>query len=214
MMADTGNKKYNVTESAYRILKILCGETLTDDTPNTIPGELPPIENSLSDIAELMADSLAGKTFSLPSAATNEFGEIYTWTGTVTLTGLPNTSYTKITGSFHNEAFSSGVTCQPLQDRMVLTKSGYYFVDWQVTLIGSSDVTYAIEPYHSALGIPQAVSAVRPSASGSATSLSGHGVFLATGTSEIIDLRIFPGTNSVWAKMQAGQLRVYRVKEF
>ena len=178
-MADTGDQRYNKTESLYRILNVLKGDTITDDRPDmALPPEVLSEEGSLSQIAELLADSLPGATFHLPSAAALDYGEIYAWTGTSSLTGYPADVYTKITGTFQNTAYTDGVTGQPTLDRMLLSKSGYYFVSWAASFQGSSAIEYWIEPYHAAVGIPQAVARTKPDASGSATSLAGSGIFL------------------------------------
>lgn len=213
-MADTGNQKYNKTEALYRILKVLKGETITDDRPDVaLVPEVLSEEGSLSQIAELMADSLGGSSFHLPSSVQNDYGEIYTWTGTVALTGYPANVYTKITGSFQNTAYTSNVTGQPTLDRMLLSKSGYYFVSWSATFQGSSAIEYWIEPYHDAVGIPQAVARTKPSSSGSSVNIAGSGIFRSTAASELIDLRVRPNATA-WFVPNALSLTVYRIGEY
>lgn len=213
-MADTGNQKYSKTESLYRILKILKGETITDDRPEmALVPEVLSEDGSLSQIAELMADSLGGSSLHLPLSIQNDYGEIYTWTGTVALTGLSADIYTKITGTFQNTAYTLNITGQPTLDRLLLSKSGYYFVSWSTSFQGSSVIEYWIEPYHAAVGIPQAVNRVKPTASGSVAGLSGSGIFLATDANELIDLRVRPNATA-WFVPNSVTLTVYRIGEY
>ena len=213
-MTDTGEQKYSKRESLYRILKVLQGATITDDRPEValVPDFLSE-DGSLSQIAELMADSLPGSTFHLPSSASNDYGEIYAWTGTVALTGIPADIYTKITGTFQNTAYTDGVTGQPTLDRLYLSQSGYYFVSWSASFQGSSAIEYWIEPYHSAVGIPQAVGRTKPYASGSSVNIAGSGIFRSTVAGELIDLRVRPDA-SAWFVPNAVTLTVYRIGEY
>ncbi len=210
-MSDTGNYRYNETESLHRILNILKGTTITDDRPDVaLSPEVLPSEGSLSEIAELLAGSLGGSLFHAPGEA---YGEIYAWTGTSSLTSYPADVYTKITGTFQNTAYTSGVTGQPTLDRMLLSKSGYYFVSWSASFQGSSAIEYWIEPYHAAVGIPQAVARTKPSSSGSAVNLAGSGIFLSTAASELVDLRLRPNA-SAWFVPNSVTLTVYRIGEY
>ena len=211
-MADTGEQKYSKRESLYRILKILKGETITDDRPEVaLVPEFLSEDGSLSQIAELLSDSLPGSTFHLPQEA---YGEIYVWTGTVAITGLSANVYTKITGSFQNTAYTSGITGQPTQDRMLLSSSGYYFVSWSASFQGSSAITYWIEPYRAAVGIPQAVAKVKPYASGSSVNIAGSGIFRSTDASELVDLRVRPDTASAWFVPNSLTLTVHRIGDY
>jgi hypothetical protein len=181
-------------------------------------------DESLSDLAEVLGGSLPNETAVLPPSISVPFinldpryGGIYTWTGTCTMQSL-GTPFSKITGSFQNSMVgSTGMTLQPLNDRILITNDyGIFVVQWQATILGSSDVTYAIEPYvqepgaGSMLGMPQAVSSVNPSASGSTTSMSGIGLIYISGTSTQVDLRVSVG-QTAWMKFQAGQLVVFKL---
>lgn len=213
-MADTGDQRYSKKESLYRILQILKGETITDDRPDVaLVPEVLSEDGSLSQIAELMADSLSGATFHLPSAVANDYGEIYAWTGTVALTGYPANVYTKITGTFQNTAYTDGITGQPTLDRMLLSNSGYYFVSWSCSFQGSSAIEYWIEPYRDAVGIPQAVARVKPSSSGSSVNIAGSGIFRSTAASELVDLRMRPNATA-WFVPNSVTLTVYRIGEY
>jgi hypothetical protein len=213
-MADTGEQKYSKKEALHRIYLILTGQTETNDTPDTaIKGELYSEDQSLSKIAEVMSDSLPGYSFHFPAAAQNDYGEIWAWTGTATMTGLGTTAV-KITGTFQNSSYYDGITPQPTSDRLLLSQTGYYFVDWQMSFQGSSDVEYRVEPYHAALGTPQAAALVKPYVSGSVMSASGVGIFIATGSAELIDLRVLCSAAGSWLIPRTAQLRVYRVAEY
>ena len=201
-MADTGEKKYSKNESLQRIYHVLEGNPVKNDAPDHVPGVLFSEDESLSKIAELLGESLYGHNF-------NDYGEIYTWTGTVTLTGLPSTAFTKITGTFQNSGLTRGMTAQPTESRLVAASPGTYFVDWHISGYGSSAITYSVEPYCNGWGMPQAVGRVTPYASGSAVSFSGTGIFYVSGSSEAIDLRIKPSATA-WLKIDAVQLRAFR----
>lgn len=214
-MADTGEQRYSKKEAYNRILRILMGETETDDRPDVgLDGEILSEDHAISKIAELMADSLPGYSFHLPDAVANDYGEIYAWTGTSTMTGLTVDVYTKITGTFQNTAYYDNVTCSPTLDRMTLSKAGYYFVSWSATFYGSSAITYWIEPYRAATGVPQAVAKAMPYASGSAVNIAGSGIFRSTAESEVVDLRVRPDVASAWIKFESLTLSVYRIGEY
>lgn len=210
-MTDTGNQKYSMTESLYRILKVLKGETIADDRPEmALPTEVLSPDGSLSQIAELLAGSLGGSTLHNPVGA---YGEIYAWTGTVALTGYPADVYTKITGTFQNNGLYDNTTPQYNLDRIYLSKSGDYFVSWSASFQGSSAIRYWIEPYHNAAGIPQAVGKVQPSSSGSSVNVAGSGIFQATVDGELIDLRVRPNATA-WFVPNSVTLTVYRVGDY
>lgn len=215
MATDTGNRRYSKKESLDRIRRILLGIAVASDEPDkTLQGQLLSEDESLSEIAEIMADSLPGYSFTLPEAIQNDYGEIYTWTGTSSIDGLSIDVYTKITGSFQNTAHYSNVTCTPLSSNMTLSKTGYYFVSWSCSFQGSPDVIYWLEPYQDGVGIPQAVAKVKPSASGSSVNLAGSGIFDVTDTDEVIDLRVRPDTASAWFVPNSITLSVYRIGEY
>ena len=202
---------YSKKEALDRIVRVLLDVPAGSETPDTIlQGDLRSENKSVSDIAKLLEDTLSGEDLVFPAQARQDYGEVWTWTGTVELTALPSTAYTKITGTFQNSSYADGITCQPTQDRLLLTRTGYYFVDWQLSFQGSSDIAYKFEPYHAALGAPQAAAEVQPSASGSAVSISGCGIFIASGISELVDLRMKPSATA-WLVPRCAQLRVLRM---
>lgn len=217
-------QRYSAKESLQRILRLFEGKAVPNDAPGTISGVLLSEDESLSDLAEVLAGSLPNETATLPPSLAVPFvnldpryGGIYTWTGTSTMQSL-GTPFTKITGAFQNSMVGAhGMTVDHAHDRiLVLNDYGYYMIFWQATILGSPIVTYAIEPYiqepgaGSMLGVPQAVASVNPSASGSTTSLSGMGVSYLSGTSTQIDLRVSVG-QTAWMKFQAGQLIVWKL---
>jgi len=201
---------YSKKEALDRIVRILMDKEAGSATPDTtLQDELRSEDKSVSDIAKLMADALSGENLFFPAQSRQDYGLIYTWTGTATITGLTADVFTKITGTFQNSGYCDGVTGQPTNDRLLLSRTGYWFVDWQLSFIGSPDITYRVEPYHAALGTPQAVAEITPAASGT-VSISGCGIFIASGTSELIDLRVNPSATA-WLVPRAVQLRVLRM---
>lgn len=211
MATNTGSRKYSKKESFNRILRILEGAPAATDQPETLMGDVLSEDSALSDIAELLAGSLPSQSGMTPPGMVEPYGGIWTWTGTCTMTNITADVFTKITGSFQNSALYNGVTCQPTQDRVLITGDGGNFeVTWQASILGSPDITYWIEPYNHGVGIPQAVARAKPYASGSAVSLSGHGFTYVTGTSQLIDLRVRP-TATAWFILDAAQLTVRRV---
>jgi len=217
-------QRYSAKESLQRILRLFEGKAVPTDVPGTVSGVLLSEDESLSDLAEVLAGSLPSETATLPPSVSvpyinldPRYGGIYVWTGTSTMQSL-GTPFTKITGSFQNSMVgATGMTLQPTNDRILITNDyGYYMIFWQATILGSSAVTYAIEPYiqepgaGSMLGMPQAVGSANPSASGSTTSLSGMGITYLSGTSTQVDLRVSVG-QTAWMKFQAGQLLVWKL---
>lgn len=61
-------QRYNITESLNRILRILENKPLPTDAPETVTGELTSWNDALSDIAELLADSLPNEHAIMPPA--------------------------------------------------------------------------------------------------------------------------------------------------
>jgi len=66
-MSDTGNKRYDIKESANRIFRALIGSRVPTDVPNTIPGEVFSIDEAISKLAELIENNLAGYSLTLPT---------------------------------------------------------------------------------------------------------------------------------------------------
>lgn len=217
-------QRYSAKESLNRILRLFENRPVATDAPGMVTGEILSEDGALSDLAEVLAGSLPSETAILPPSVSVPFvnldpryGGIYTWTGTVHMQGI-TAAFSKITGSFQNSmAGSTGMTLQPTNDRILITNDyGIFMVQWQASILGSSVVTYAIEPYvqepgaGSMLGMPQAVGSANPSASGSVTSLSGCGLIYISGTSTQVDLRVSSG-QTAWFKFQAGQLVVFKL---
>lgn len=205
--------KYGTTEALNRILRILEGRPILTADPETVPGEILSEEEATSQIAEILGDGITGEVLHLPASLQQDYGGIYTWTGTSTLTGMVSTSYTKITGSFQNSMYADGITPQPTLDRLYLSHTGMYFVSWSLSYIGSSAINYKVEPYHAALGSPQAAAQSTPYSSGTITSMSGSGIFIASGTAELVDLRLLPSATA-WMVPLVMQLSVHRLGDY
>lgn len=60
-------KRYSVKESLQRILLVLTGKPSTDDTPETLSGDSFSEDESFSQIAELLQESLPGETLHFPN---------------------------------------------------------------------------------------------------------------------------------------------------
>lgn len=63
--------RYTLVEAINRILRTLEGKALTVDTPEVITGDVLNAENALSDLSELLDNSLPGETLALPTALVN-----------------------------------------------------------------------------------------------------------------------------------------------
>lgn len=64
-------QRYSLTESLNRILRSLEGKSISQDTPGTVTGEVLSPNEAVSDLAELLDNSLPGETLTLPTAVTN-----------------------------------------------------------------------------------------------------------------------------------------------
>lgn len=206
--------EYNKQESLNRILRVLEGHTETNGAPNIgLDGSLFSETEALTRIAQLLGNQLLGEALHLPVAIEHDYGGIYTWTGTSTLTNMTSSAYTKITGSFQNSMYADGITAQPTLDRLLLSQTGMYFVSWSLSYIGSSAINYKVEPYHAALGTPQAAAESTPTSSGTVTSMSGSGIFIASGTAELVDLRLLPSATA-WMVPVVMQMTVQRIGSY
>ena len=63
------SQRYSIKESLNRILRLLIGEPTPQDTPGTVTGNIDSEDEAMSQLAELLADSLPGETLTLPTAA-------------------------------------------------------------------------------------------------------------------------------------------------
>ena len=65
---------YSEKESLNRIVRIFQGNSVPQDVPNTVPGEMLSENTALSDITELLGDSLPGESLTLPTSIRNAIG--------------------------------------------------------------------------------------------------------------------------------------------
>jgi len=202
---------YSKKEALNRILRILKGAPEPTDTEEVLVGNVLSEDEALSDIAQVLAGTLPDTAGNIPRALVR-YGAIWTWTGTAQLTTV-GTTFSKITGSFQNNGNYYGVTPDCANDRIVINDVGTYFVQWQMSYYGSSDVEYSVEPYNSNIGIPQARATTCPAVSGSATSMSGVGFTYVSGTAATIDLRVKASAPDAWFIPWACQLAVQRVSK-
>lgn len=237
-MAD---KRYSKREAINRILRVFEGKALPNDYLNTITGEVLSEDEAISDLAELVAGSLPGESFTMPSGAdlaaytateqearagtedakfitpatldgTCLWGEIYAYTGTSSMVGLTQNVFTMITGAFQNQKSQSNgyIVNSPTADKITVNAVGSYFLDWQMSFIGSAAVEYRVAPHMNSGTVYQAVSVVKPYVSGSSVMIGGHGIINVTATNTQIDLRVSPSATG-WLKFVAGQLTVRRI---
>ena len=67
-------QRYSSKESVNRILRSLFGGNITSDAPETLSGEVLSFDEALSDLAELLYDSLPNQTLTLPESVRNAMG--------------------------------------------------------------------------------------------------------------------------------------------
>ena len=67
-------QRYANSESLNRILRSLMGGPIYSDVPGDLSGEILSIDEALSDLAELLFDSLPNQTFTLPNSVRNAMG--------------------------------------------------------------------------------------------------------------------------------------------
>lgn len=67
-------QRYSSKESVNRILRSLFGGNITSDRPETLSGEVLSFDEALSDLAELLYDSLPNQTLTLPESVRNAMG--------------------------------------------------------------------------------------------------------------------------------------------
>jgi hypothetical protein len=67
-------QRYSKKEGLNRMQRLLIGQPVPQDDPDTVPGDLLSENQALSDIVELMGDSLPNQTFTLPQAVQRAIG--------------------------------------------------------------------------------------------------------------------------------------------
>ena len=204
--------RYSIITALNRIVRSLEGKPVPSDAPpDGVPGVILSNDEAFSDIAELLEGSLPNETFFVPQNILDPYGGIYTWTGTVELTGI-TAAWTKVTGTYQNSMVYSTnhITCQPTQDRILINDIGVYEVSWSMTFYGSPDIEYFFEPY-CFVGMPQASARVQPYASGSAVCVAGSGLVYASGTAVAVALYVKP-SNTTWLIPASTQIHVKRLE--
>jgi len=211
-------QRYNKTESLNRILRSLQGKAVSQDDPGTVPDSVLSENEVLSDLAELLAGSLPGETFSSPSALlataseadegtdntvlltplshswAHEYSGIYVSSGTAQQI-LAGDTWTKISGSFQNVMLnSSEVAGDWDDDRLVVNEVGTYFVQYQVCLLNTGDAaTIQMQTYLNDVAQPQTKSYMLFGASGTADGskqMIGFGMESVPAVNQAIDVRI------------------------
>ena len=67
-------ERYSEKESMNRIVEIFKGNTVPSQEPDTLPGNISSENEALSDLTELLGDSLPGEALTLPTAIANAIG--------------------------------------------------------------------------------------------------------------------------------------------
>ena len=77
-------QRYSITESINRILRLFEGNPEPTDAPETLSGDVLSVDGALSDLAELLGDSLPDSSFALPQSFVAALGSAGIVTGTAT----------------------------------------------------------------------------------------------------------------------------------
>ena len=207
-------QRYSIKESWNRIYRLFNGTTPPSDAPDSLPGEIYSEDTALSRLAELFAGSLPGETASLPGAITvpgtsvsdldHEYGQIYTSTGTVTVS--LTTSWTKITGSFQNNGLSSSnVLVEQDFSHIIINKVGTYFVGLQLSFSGATGAEFGCAVYINGVRQEQIRFNRKLNAAGDVGSASALGLVDITGTAMTLEVYgVSDGTDNF--TIEAGQL--------
>ena len=101
-------ERYSIIESWNKILRLFQGETV-NELPETIVGEILSVNEALSDLTELLNDSLPGETFALPTAMRTAVINSGFATGTAqSLQGVTGTSV--VAASITTFVFGAGIS--------------------------------------------------------------------------------------------------------
>lgn len=230
--------RYPKNESVNRILRTLEGKALEADN-HEIPGEVLSENEALSDISELLDNSLPNETLTLPAsvALTNHFATVaeanagvatdvimspaaHSWahefggiwsTGTVSL-ALPSLEWTKLTGMFQSYTDNSGgeINCDWNDDRIIVNETGSYLILWRLSMWTWTNLKTKMFVKPYNNGAPVTNGLGVTTNNGSGTVVSLSGFGVATITSGVaIDLRINLTTGST-VTFESAQLFVQK----
>jgi len=187
-------QRYSAKESLNRILRIFQNKALSSEEAETVTGEVLSEDEALSDLAELLADSLPNEDAIIPPSLVasvaeanepdapintraltpqshqwaHEYGGIYVTTGTISQIILTADNWVKITGTFQNEMLNSGeIFGDWNDDRVLVNEIGTYLVMYQASLYSFSNATYLdMEAFVNGVAQPQTSSRTYFSLSG------------------------------------------------
>ena len=155
----------------------------------------------------------AGTRAAIAAIAGDEYGGIYTSTGTVTLINLPANTYIKISGSFHVDMESTAnMTPDWNDDLIIINEVGLFKIGYDLSYSGLGAAVYTIMPFVDGVAVQQAKSIRTLDAAGAVDGQSGGGWYLITGTPVNIDLRVSLSVSGT-LKLDAGQLRVEKLSD-
>lgn len=229
---------YSENESLERIYKMLSAA----DNPDDIEGLLGQMsrDEALTRIAQLLEGSLGSATLSLPSAMAataeqanarsadavntvmitpashhwaHEFGGIYVATGTVNQ-AFPQTTWTKITGTFHGYMQDSGseIDSDWNDDRIVVDEPSDYLAAYQISWWTWSGATpkLQVQVYVNGTAQPQTRAIQTMGASGTVSSISGIGMVDIVSGTYAVDLRVSASAAST-VHIETAQLTVTKM---
>lgn len=202
-MADP-EQRYSSNESLDRIYRLLKGETISE-TPEALPPPKRSENESLSMIAELLANTLEGEIGVSPLS---EYGGVYTNTSTQVY-ALTSGSATQINSLSSNMANSTNVTSNA--GVLTINRKGKYQVAYAFAVQGTAAVEYRITPYWNITAQPQLDSRVRITATGTAQHVGGVGILDVTTTGATLDFRALSVTHGAHFTVRDGQAMIHRI---
>jgi hypothetical protein len=233
-------QRYPKEESVNRIRNLLTGDVVsTSDAPNTLQGPVMNFEEALSDIAELLANSLPDEsagavpevfvatvaeanadtglsnTKALTPAShawAHEYGGIYVSTGTTAIAYTQDT-WTKVTGTFAGVMQTSGseITCNYANDRILINETGVYFITYQLSIwnYGATGNVLRSEAYVNGISQPQTRAKLTMGASGTVHNMSGMGNAYVV-SGTAVDLRLLVSVSNT-LRIDIAQLHVQKL---
>jgi len=196
--------KYSSNESLDRILRVLKGDTVSE-AAESLPPPKRSIDESLSQIAELLNGSLEGETIH-PLTAAGNYGMLYTSSNAETeaqslTSGTANTvqQWTTV-GSFKNTTPSTGTY------NILVTNPGTYRYGYDISFAGTKDVVYEFMAYLSAGSLAtEMLEYVSCTLTGTYFQVSGSGIeTLTAGTG--VTLMVIPDKEAAHFYLKSGIL--------
>lgn len=223
--------RYSINEALSRLAELLNGsmpgETATLPTAITVPSaSLPDATTTVQGVAELatVAEAEAGtdttrittpqgvlQSIYANAPQTVEFGEIYNYSTGTAVVQL-SSSWTKVTGSFQGNGYSStDITPDKTNDRIIINRSGYYFVSGQFSFSGSANAVIEGALYVDSTRQDSVRFRRKLGATGDVGSASLFGTILITGTGQTLSFWAKADTGTPNFKLEAAQIQLYGI---